>query len=120
MRMHIHRLMQCLKSIRSNAFKLSATLALRRRMKVAEAQISIEARTEAVIRRARYLARNARLQREGEARDARRTLHVSGSVKTLPSTVPISKADVLAAIARGRAKREARLLVTRDCNKDAK
>lgn len=118
--MHIHRLMQWLKHFRSNALKLSATLALRRRTKVAEAQISTEARRQAAIRRERYLARNDRLQREREARDARRTLHVSGGVKTLPDAVPISNADVLAAIARGRAKREARLLATRDCNTDAK
>lgn len=63
-------------------------------------------RARADAAKARYLARNARLERERAARTVRR----SASAPTTP-TAPaggISRAEVLAAIARGRAKRASR------------
>jgi electron transport complex protein RnfC len=58
---------------------------------------------EANASRSRFKTRNVRLQREREERTARRT-HEAGDSPT-PS---ISKADVLAAITRGRARRGTR------------
>ncbi|HEX7130361.1 MAG TPA: hypothetical protein VF217_09885 [Rhodanobacteraceae bacterium] len=79
----------------------------RRRMRRALAQLPPPAREKARFWRALHLARNARLQREREARRAR----------LRPGELPardISKADVLAAIARSRASREARLKTARE------
>ncbi|HEX7130213.1 MAG TPA: hypothetical protein VF217_09135 [Rhodanobacteraceae bacterium] len=93
--------------LRSRADALAdrcATAIQRRRMQRAQAQLPRRAREKARLWRALYLARNARLQREREARRTR--LHQGTG--DLP-TRDISKADVLAAIARSRANREARL-----------
>ncbi|MGN6314040.1 MAG: hypothetical protein ACTHMO_09845 [Rhodanobacteraceae bacterium] len=79
----------------------------RRRMQRARAQLPSHAREKAAFWRARYLARNARLQREREARELRRGPRASPA-DGLPATQDISKADVLAAIARSRANRQAR------------
>ncbi|HXS73680.1 MAG TPA: hypothetical protein VN725_06510 [Rhodanobacteraceae bacterium] len=84
----------------------------RRRMRLAEAQLAPEARAQASFWRARYLARNLRLQREREARSAQRESRVP-SPDHLPAP-SISKAEVLAAIARSRARREARFHPARD------
>lgn len=78
-----------------------------RRMQRARAQLPLHAREKATFWRARYLARNARLEREREARDLRRGSRASPA-SDLPAAQGISKADVLAAIARSRANREAR------------
>lgn len=73
-------------------------------------------RAQAEAARERHAARNARLQRGRSARDARRgapaVVDVPGdeTAKVVPA---ISKSDVLAAIARSRAKREARLHETK-------
>ncbi|MER3546577.1 MAG: hypothetical protein C4338_02830 [Rhodanobacteraceae bacterium] len=77
---------------------------LRRRLGRALAQLSPDAVERARRWRKLYQARNARLQREREARAGRR-----GSAAAAQMTAPanISKADVLAAIARSRARREA-------------
>lgn len=62
----------------------------------------LHAREDADALRARFLARNARLQRERAERATRR--HDAASPATLPVQT-ISRDDVLAAIARGRKKR---------------
>ena len=87
-----------------------AAMIQRRRMRRAQAQLPPHARGKAAFWRARYVARNARLQREREARDARRGAHANA----LPAAPDIGKADVLAAIARSRASREARLKARRE------
>lgn len=84
----------------------------RRRLQRARAQLPLHAREQADVRRARYLARNARLQREREARAARR--ETLADPQGLPAAPSLGKADVLAAIARSRASREARLKARRD------
>jgi hypothetical protein len=86
------------------------TLIQHRRMQRAQAQLPSVARERASFWRTLYLARNARLQREREARRRAR----ASSANDLPSTRDISKADVLAAIARSRASRETRLKAARD------
>ena len=72
------------------------------------AQDAMRATAEAA--RIRYETRSARLQREHEARDARRTNAAStrdaATVAEASAPPRINKTDVLAAIARGRAKRE--------------
>jgi hypothetical protein len=84
-----------------------------RRMQHAQAQLPSHARQKAAFWRARYLARAARLQREREAREARRGARAA-SASDLPAAPDISKAAVLAAIARSRANREARLKAARE------
>jgi hypothetical protein len=86
-----------------------AALIQRRRMQRAQALLPPAARKKAKSWRALYLARNARLQREREARQAR-----ASSAKGLPAAQDISKAAVLAAIARSRANREARVKAARE------
>lgn len=90
-----------------------AVLLQHRRMRRAEALIPRTARASAAFWRARYLARNARLQREREAREARRGTRLSPPGE-LPPAQEIGKADVLAAIARSRAVREARRKARQD------
>lgn len=85
----------------------------RRRMRRAEALLPKTARERAAFWRARYLARNTRLQREREARAARRSGRPADE-NGLPPAPDISKTDVLAAIARSRASREARLKARQD------
>lgn len=80
-----------------------------RRMRRAQAMLPKAAREKAAFWRTLYLARNARLQRE---REARRRARLPSGDSTLPQQ-DISKADVLAAIARSRAGREARLKAAR-------
>lgn len=87
-----------------------AALVQQRRMRRAQALLSPSARENAKLWRALYLARNARLQREREARRQARTRPGSSE----RPAQDISKADVLAAIARSRASREARLKAARD------
>ena len=87
-----------------------ATRLQQRRMQRAQALLPPSARKKAEFWRALYLARNARLQREREARRRAR----ASSTNDLPSMQDISKADVLAAIARSRASRETRLKAARD------
>jgi len=84
-----------------------AALIQRRRMQRARAQLPQQAREKASFWRALYLARSARLQREREARRRARASSANGGQD-------ISKAAVLAAIARSRANREARLKVPHD------
>lgn len=55
--------------------------------------------------RARFLARNARLARERTERTARRRATVPTAPTAIPLAQTISHAEVLAAIARGKAKR---------------
>ena len=87
-----------------------AVLIQRHRMQRARAQLPQQAREKASFWRALYLARSARLQREREARRRARAPSANG-----PSAgQDISKAAVLAAIARSRANREARLKVPHD------
>lgn len=62
----------------------------------------LDARRRAELARTRFLARNARLGRERDARAARR--HAQPGTAALPAQT-ISRSEVLAAIARGRAKR---------------
>jgi hypothetical protein len=80
-----------------------AAMLQRRRMRRAEALLPEWARAKATSWRALYLARNARLQREREARRRARNPAADATAQH------ISKADVLAAIARSRANREARM-----------
>lgn len=87
-----------------------ATRLQQRRMQRAQALLPPSARKKAEFWRALYLARNARLQRE---REARRLARTPSGKSELPAR-DISKADVLAAIARSRANREARLKVPHD------
>ncbi|MGH8144984.1 MAG: hypothetical protein ACREPY_01510 [Rhodanobacteraceae bacterium] len=64
-----------------------------------KSELGVQAQADAA--RARFLARNVRLDREREERAARRL------EKSSPATLPtqsISRGEVLAAIARGRAK----------------
>ncbi|MEO7148694.1 MAG: electron transport complex subunit RsxC [Rhodanobacteraceae bacterium] len=75
---------------------------------------------EADAARERYEARNARLQRERSMRDTRRATNLS-AIESAPTSTDeesaapsISKSEVLAAIARSRAKRKARLRAERD------
>lgn len=90
-----------------------AAMIQHRRMRRALAQLPPPARAKAAFWRLRYLARKARLQREREARDARRGAQGAGA-SALPAAPDIGKADVLAAIARSRANREARLKARRE------
>lgn len=90
-----------------------AAMIRRQRMRRAEAQLPQGAREKAAFWRTLHLARNARLQREREARDARRSDRAKDT--SAPRTpASISKADVLDAIARSRATREARLKAARE------
>ena len=82
-----------------------AALIQHRRMQRAQAQLPLDARAKANFWRTLYLKRNARLQREREVRRRAR----APSKNDLPLAQDISKAEVLAAIARSRADREARL-----------
>ena len=86
-----------------------AELIQHRRMQRAQAQLPPAARAKANFWRTLYLHRNARLQREREARRRARA-----SSNELPAAQTISKADVLAAIARSRADRKAHLKATRE------
>ncbi|HET7557857.1 MAG TPA: hypothetical protein VFK08_07260 [Rhodanobacteraceae bacterium] len=86
-----------------------AELLQQRRMRRAQSLLPHAVRENAKFWRALYLARNARLQRE---REARRQARARSPGSGLPAD--ISKADVLAAIARSRANREARLKAARD------
>lgn len=86
-----------------------AALIQRRRMQRAQALLPPATRKKAKFWRALYLARSARLQRERETRRAR-----ASSANGLPAAQDISKAAVLAAIARSRANREARLKAARE------
>ncbi|HET9836091.1 MAG TPA: hypothetical protein VFP88_07115 [Rhodanobacteraceae bacterium] len=79
----------------------------RRRLRRAEALLSRTTREKAAFWRTLYLARDARLQREREARRQAR------SNSALPAR-DISKADVLAAVARSRARREERVKALRE------
>lgn len=90
-----------------------AALLQQRRMQRARSLLPPTARENAKFWRALYLARNARLQREREA--WRRARMPAGENE--PPVQEISKTDVLAAIARSRANREARLTATRDGEK---
>jgi hypothetical protein len=90
-----------------------AAMVLRRRMRRAEAQLPPATRAKAAFWRALYLARDARLQRERDARLARRQSQVSPAQEPAPAQ-DISKADVLAAIARGRTRRQVRRQATRE------
>lgn len=80
----------------------------------------VQQRVEADAARDRYEARNARLQREPSIRDTKRATNLSAtevasiSPDAESSAPSISKADVLAAIARSRAKREQRVHAERD------
>lgn len=81
-------------------------------MRRAQAQLDPAVRQSAAFWRARYLAREARLQRE---RDQRIALRGSSNELAASTLVPtISKADVMAAVARSRANREARLKASRE------
>lgn len=90
--------------------KRCAAMIQRRRMRRAQAQLPPKTREKADFWRTLYLDRNARLQREREARRKAR----GTSTNDLPPAQTISKADVHAAIARSRANREARLKAARD------
>lgn len=57
--------------------------------------------------RARYEARNARLQRERDQRDAAHDEDAASATSDQAAATLISKADVMEAIARSRARREA-------------
>lgn len=89
--------------------KRCAAVIQRRRMRRAQAQLPPKTRAKADFWRTLYLNRNARMQREREARRKTR----GSSTNDLPAPT-ISKADVHAAIARSRANREARLKAARD------
>jgi hypothetical protein len=84
-----------------------------RRMRRAKALLPKAALENAAFWRALYLARTARLQREREAREARRGAQ-RAPASALPPAPEISKTEVLAAIARSRASREARLQARRE------
>lgn len=90
-----------------------AAMIQRRRMHRARALLPQESLRKAAFWRALYLSRDARLQREREARHARRQSQASPGDE-IPAAQDISKADVLAAIARSRAHREARLKAVRE------
>jgi len=84
-----------------------AAAMLRHRMRRAQAHLPPRRRIEAAFWRARFSAREARLQRERIELEARRE---SGApaMSDAPAAQTLDKAEVLAAIARGRARREAR------------
>ncbi len=71
-------------------------------------------RAEAEFWRARYLAREARLQRERMEREISRQSRVTSDA---PAVQALDKDEVLAAIARGRARREARIKTAREQEK---
>ena len=91
-----------------------AAMIQRRRLQRAEALLPQVAREKAAFWRTLYLARSARLQRERETRRLARAAPGKGG----PPVQDISKADVLAAIARSRANRDARLKSAREDRSD--
>ncbi|HJU08682.1 MAG TPA: hypothetical protein VJ727_09400 [Rhodanobacteraceae bacterium] len=100
------RLIECLRN-RSHALVAHcAAMMLRRRMRRAQAQLSPRMRAEADFWRARFLAREERLRRERMERDAGRQPRVRATPDT-SAVQTLDKNEVLAAIARGRVRREA-------------
>ena len=91
-----------------------AAMIERRRLRRAEALLPKAVLEKAALWRALHLARNARLQRERETRRLARAASGKGGLPVQD----ISKADVLAAIARSRANRDARLKSAHDDRED--